>query len=720
MNFIVNFSKRLYVSLNPCAQRGVIFEQKLKKKSMSSDIILSESFWKKMPMAIFRLSDDGTFEDANEPLLHLLNLDSVAVALDLLNAGDDALIISFKERREVLEDLQKGKDKVIIDNRQIKLPDGKSVFGKMTFFFDIFPSSGEKRFWGMIEDQSEITLLKHKLRYRDDLFSSVVNSMPFELWVFDKNRMIMAQSRYSIKKWGNYEGKYVSDFPLKLGVEEEREKMYDMVLKGESFDGIERIENVGQTKFFHRILAPLKQNNSITGVVAILLDETEKIMAGHRADEIHDFLETILDAIPVRIFWKNTELQFVGGNASFLGDLGYDSEVELHGKTDYDLLMEKDADFYKGLYLEVLKTHKPILNLKMWLLIPGAGERYIMASVIPYFSSSGSIEGVLGCYQDITRMKQLENELLMHKENLEQLVDQRTTEIHQLNEELISSNDELQIVNEMLVNQKQELENTLEKLKVTQGKLIKSEKMASLGVLTAGIAHEMNNPLNFISSGMHGLEQVVKEIYQYTIDKGFQNESESGKKDPNVESLLSDLESLMGAIENGVNRTTNIVKGLRVFSRMDDEAKSRADIHEIIESALVILKNKYKYRINIHKNFEELPMIMCFPGKLSQVMLNLLMNAIQAIPGEGNITIETGLSERQKQISVRITDDGAGIPAELQKKIFDPFFTTKSVNEGTGMGLALVESMVKDHDGDISFTTREGAGTSFTIILPQE
>ncbi|PWD99877.1 ATP-binding protein [Marinilabilia rubra] len=685
---------------------------------MSSEKILSEFFWKKIPVAIFRLSQDGKVVDANEFLLRLVGLKNVDLAINFLD--EDQTVLPRKERRTILRNLLKGEEKVTINNRQIKKPGGKMIFANMTFFVDSLSDSGQNSFWGIVEDFSEIAFLKNKLRYRDDLFSSVVNSMPFELWVFDKNRKILAQSRYSIEKWGSYEDKYVSDFPLKLGVEEEREWMYDKVLTGEAFDGIERIENAGQTKFFHRILAPLKQNNSITGVVAILFDETEKIMAGHRADEIHDFLETILDAVPVRIFWKNTELQFVGGNASFLEDLGYESEIELHGKTDYDLLMEEDADFYKGLYIEVLKTRKPILNLKMWLQIPGAGKRYIMASVIPYFSASGSIEGVLGCYQDITRMKQLEDELMLHKENLEQLVDQRTTEIHQLNEELISSNDELQVVNEMLVNQKQELENTLEKLKVTQGKLIKSEKMASLGVLTAGIAHEMNNPLNFISSGMHGLEQVVKEIHQYTAGEGFEDEVKPENNQATVESLMSDLKSLMGAIENGVNRTTNIVKGLRVFSRMDEEVKSRADIHEIIESALVILKNKYKHRIAIHKNFETLPLIMCFPGKLSQVMVNLLMNAIQAIQREGNITIETGWLKRQKQISVRITDDGAGIPAELQKKIFDPFFTTKSVNEGTGMGLALVESMIKDHDGEISFTSRERDGASFKIILPQK
>jgi signal transduction histidine kinase len=284
---------------------------------------------------------------------------------------------------------------------------------------------------------------------------------------------------------------------------------------------------------------------------------------------------------------------------------------------------------------------------------------------------------------------------------------------------------ELSEANEKLNVQKEKLQMILENLQRTQNQLIQSEKMASLGLLVAGIAHEINNPVNFISAGVDSLSTNLEEIRQvleiyHKITPGNVTkklkEIEELKQKVEYKEAIRELNKLIDSIKNGTKRTTEIVKGLRTFSRLDEDILKTADIHEEIDSTLILLHNKYKDRIEIIKNYGQIPLIECFPGQLDQVFMNILSNAIDAIDKKGSITINTSIS--RENIKVSIKDTGHGIPENLKVKIFDPFFTTKGVGKGTGLGLSISQSIIEKHKGTITFKSEQEKGTIFIITLP--
>ncbi len=326
-------------------------------------------------------------------------------------------------------------------------------------------------------------------------------------------------------------------------------------------------------------------------------------------------------------------------------------------------------------------------------------------------------------------------ELEEYKNNLEKLVKERTEEIETLNEELTTTNEELYqnneelfSVNDVLANQKKQLEETLETLKLTQTQLIQSEKMASIGILTAGIAHEINNPINFISSGITGLEMVVADILAIIQDYTTYCKEVTNckirevlldhRKKQNLASSIENIHKLLQSIRTGVERTTNIVRSLRTFSRLDNESKSLINIHDLLDSSITILSNQLKDHIIIEKNYNLKELFPCYPGKLSQVFLNLLINAIHSIDNKGTIIITTQKAASNDKIEILFKDTGRGMTQETQKKIFDPFFTTKPVGEGTGMGLSIVHGIIQDHHGQITVISKKGIGTEFRIELP--
>lgn len=284
---------------------------------------------------------------------------------------------------------------------------------------------------------------------------------------------------------------------------------------------------------------------------------------------------------------------------------------------------------------------------------------------------------------------------------------------------------QIQDKNKELQHKNEELEITLDKLKQTQAQLVQSEKMVSLGVLTAGIAHEINNPINFISSGVTGLKRSAEKIvnlldsYKKLTNKNFETEIqkiEEFKKKTRFEDMLSATLKVVDNIGTGAHRTTEIVKELRTFSRLDEAELKSVNIHQGIDSVLVLLRNQYKNRIEIVKEYSELPPIECFPGKLNQVFMNVLSNAIQAIENEGTIVITT--KKEEENIIISIQDSGTGIPKEIQNRIFEPFFTTKPVGKGTGLGLSITISIIQqNHQGKIKVESSE-KGTIFLITLP--
>ncbi len=275
--------------------------------------------------------------------------------------------------------------------------------------------------------------------------------------------------------------------------------------------------------------------------------------------------------------------------------------------------------------------------------------------------------------------------------------------------------------------QKEELETTLENLKQTQAQLIQSEKMASLGQLTAGVAHEINNPVNYITGGIASLSICIDDIrsilekYKEITPANFKEkllEIEETKEHLDFSELIQEIENLTKSIRSGADRTTEIVQGLRSFSRLDDDEFDFIDLHKNIDNTLAILNSKFEDSIKIIKEYGNIPKLQCFPGKLNQMFMYLLLNAIEAIDNEGQITIKTGTVSGSSEICISIIDTGKGIPDEIRDKIFEPFFTTKPVGKGAGLGLSVAHSIVEEHNGKIEVESETGKGTTIRIILP--
>jgi two-component system NtrC family sensor kinase len=307
-----------------------------------------------------------------------------------------------------------------------------------------------------------------------------------------------------------------------------------------------------------------------------------------------------------------------------------------------------------------------------------------------------------------------ENERIVREQNvvLEQKVNERTIELSESN---------------------YELNVTLEDLKQAQTQLVESEKMASLGQLTAGIAHEINNPINFVTSNINPLKRDIDMMLDaFTVIEGVgisdipvaekQRKIQEYKDELDFDYLTVEIKHLIKGINEGANRTAEIVKGLKIFSRLDEDDLKKADINEGLESTMVIANNLLNNKIKVTKQYGDLPKLECYAGKLNQVFLNIISNAVYAIQkrfGEkegGELILIT--THNDKNVFIKIQDNGIGMDTQVQKKIFEPFFTTKDVGEGTGLGMSIAYNTIKKHNGQIIVNSVPGEGTEFILEIP--
>ncbi len=279
-----------------------------------------------------------------------------------------------------------------------------------------------------------------------------------------------------------------------------------------------------------------------------------------------------------------------------------------------------------------------------------------------------------------------------------------------------------------LIKANRDLKELNSKLSDAQSKLIQSEKLASIGQLAAGVAHEINNPIGFIFSNFGTLEQYLEDLFQM-LDAYEQAEASvsdgaalarirSLKADLDIDYLKEDIPNLMRESRDGIQRVRKIVQDLKDFSRVDARQEwESVDLHAGIDSTLNIVNNEIKYKADVVKHYGALPEIQCLPSELNQVFMNLLVNAAHAITAErGTITISTGVDG--PNVWVEVADTGAGIAQENLKRIFDPFFTTKPVGKGTGLGLSLSYGIVQKHSGRMEVHSELGVGTRFRVTLP--
>ncbi|MDD0812918.1 PAS domain S-box protein [Curvibacter sp. RS43] len=268
------------------------------------------------------------------------------------------------------------------------------------------------------------------------------------------------------------------------------------------------------------------------------------------------------------------------------------------------------------------------------------------------------------------------------------------------------------------------------KLEEAQNQLLQSEKMASIGQLAAGVAHEINNPLGFVSSNIGALARYSANLLDlgHAVDRELKDKALASEADSpwgrlakclsgfDFEFLAEDLPDLLAETEDGLSRVKRIVQDLKDFSRVDHDEWAEADINQGLDSTLNVVRNEVKYKAEVVKRYGQLPRVTCLAAQINQVLMNLIVNAAQAIKDKGVITLETEV--RGDWIAVCVSDTGCGMSEEVRKRIFEPFYTTKPVGQGTGLGLSLSYSIIQKHGGRIEVESSPGAGTRFTVHLP--
>jgi len=356
---------------------------------------------------------------------------------------------------------------------------------------------------------------------------------------------------------------------------------------------------------------------------------------------------------------------------------------------------------------------------------------WVASTIVPFLDQSGKPYQYISIRTDITARKQLEESLQNINVELQQRVDERTAALSNAMKQLEADIAERTRSQALLQEQYKELESLNGKLREAQNQLLQSEKLASIGQLAAGVAHEINNPIGYVHSNLGTLENYIRDLFTLIerfeaaeaalpVDAPERGDLEGLKRKLDLPYLREDIPVLMNESKEGITRVRKIVQDLKDFSRLDSSPDwQSANLHQGLNSTLNIVQNEIKYRADVVKEYGEIPDIECLPSQLNQVFMNLMVNAAHAMEGpRGTITLRTGMVEGGDAVWVEVADTGKGIPDDVKGRIFDPFFTTKAVGKGTGLGLSLAYGIVQKHGGRIEVESEVGKGTTFRLTLP--
>lgn len=597
------------------------------------------------------------------------------------------------------------------------------------------------------------------------MVTEIIESNPVGTFVIDKDHVVTHWNRACEMLTGASAIDMVgNDEPWRVFGDEPRALLADLVMseidtvalhlrfggrfwKSFAADGAYEAEAffplLGDSGRWLRIAAtPLRNaGGEIVGAIQTLIDITERM-------NIEQMLAETIGGAPVGIFVMNIHHVVTHWNRASEAITGVSAEQVLGRKSDWTSLLYPDAQplladlVIDGATEEDIhriyshsNSHPSALFGGAWQLesfLPKVGHGGVWAHITaaPLRSASGQLVGAIETIIDITDRKRAEEELRTAHLAAERLVTERTHELVIAKAELEEDVARRQVIEEQMQQRLKEITELNIRLNDAQGQLVQNEKLASIGQLAAGVAHEINNPIGYVFSNFGTLQTYLRDLLRLidgfvatepTIaDEQKRQEVIDLRKEIDLDYLKQDIIDLMNESREGIERVRKIVQDLKDFSHVDASADWQwADLHRGLESTLNVVNNEIKYRANVVREFGELPRVQCLPSQLNQVFMNLLVNAAHAMEGRprGTITVRTG-TLNEDRVWIEVSDTGSGIPAEIINRIFDPFFTTKPVGKGTGLGLSLSYGIIQKHHGKLDVCSVPEEGTTFRITLP--
>jgi len=410
------------------------------------------------------------------------------------------------------------------------------------------------------------------------------------------------------------------------------------------------------------------------------------------------FYHTLVETLPQMILCKDLEGRFTFANQKFCNELGATLD-EIKGKTDLDFFPKELAEKYRNDDHKVIESGQ-VLDLVEEHVTPRGEKGYVQVMKTPILGADGNPIGIQGIFWNVTARMQAEEKLKEQNQKLQELAHSER-QAH-------------------------------EALKSAQSRMVQTEKLASLGQLVAGVAHEINNPLAFVSNNVAVLERDLRDmialvgLYRQVPRPADQEHADLNAQINEVSALLDldytldNLPRLIDRTREGLRRIERIVKDLRLFARVDEGEWNEVDLNPGIESSVnMVLGYARKKGAQLKTELGSLPLIRCRAARVHQVIVNLLMNAIDACNAEGVVTIRTAADPETGGVRIEVTDSGCGIDPQIRDRIFDPFFTTKPIGQGTGLGLSISYGIVEEHDGTIDVNSTPGEGSSFVVRLPR-
>ncbi len=616
-----------------------------------------------IPLIITRFPE-GTILFANERMSSIVGLKPK----DLVGRRAPEFYADPSERENLLKELTAtGRAQ---QEMRVRHVDGSEIW--MIFMVALAEINRQKVIIGGLYDISERKSIEEQLRRERNFVAAVINTVDALIIVLDTEGRIVQFNRAceSISGYESFEtrGRFVWDFLLPpeevAAVQAAFADVRAQTLSGTftnhwlTRDGRKRLIEWSNT-----VLSDA--DGKIEYVIGTGIDVTEERAALEALRVSEERFRTIVENANDIIYLLDDDGVFRYVSPNWTQWLGHEV-AEVVGQPFSDFVHPDDRQLCQECFIQILTSQRRLSGIEHRVRHKNGSYRWHNTSASPLPSASGRSSQYVGISHDVTERKKTQDELAAAYKDL----------------------------------------------KSTQSQLVQSEKMASLGMLVAGIAHEINTPIGAVAS-MH--DTLVRAVDKLTRSLDCIGE-QSGADTESIAETLRLIEDANRVIVSGTERVVNIVRRLRSFARLDEAEIKRIDIHEGLEDTLTLIHHEIKHNIKLERRFGAVPRLACYPGRLNQVFLNLLINAKQAIVDKGTITITTGT--QGIFAFIEFADSGVGIPPENLQRIFDPGFTTKGVGVGTGLGLSICYQIVRDHRGTIEVASEVGVGTTFRVLLP--